>query len=52
MPSTNIVIASALIKCITFKLKFSGRFGSFFRKKYINKCNKKKAPGYPEPFTI
>lgn len=50
MAATNITMAMALMVCITFKLKLVGRLSSFLRKKYINKSNKKKAPGYPEPF--
>jgi hypothetical protein len=45
MPATNIIIAVALMACITFKLKLVGRLGSFFLKKYMNKFNKKE--GYP-----
>lgn len=36
-----MVIASALIKCITLRLKLSGLLGSFFLKKYIRKYNRK-----------
>jgi hypothetical protein len=39
-----MVIANALIKCIILMLTLSGRLGSFFLKKYINKCINK--PGY------
>jgi hypothetical protein len=42
MPATNIMMAVALIACITFRLKLVGLFGSFFRKKYISKFNKKR----------
>jgi len=42
IPARNIIIAMALIVCITFRLKLVGRFGSFFLKKYMNKFNKKK----------
>lgn len=42
MPSRNIIIAMALIVCITFRLKLVGLFGSFFLKKYIRKFNKKR----------
>jgi hypothetical protein len=35
MPAKNMIMASALIKCITLKLKLSGLLGSFFLKKYI-----------------
>ena len=42
IPPTNIMMAIALIVCITFKLKLVGLFGSFFRKKYMNKFSKKK----------
>ena len=35
MPSRNILIAMALITCITLRLKLVGLFGSFFLKKYI-----------------
>ncbi len=38
----NIIIAVALIKCITFRLKLVGLFGSFFLKKYMNKFSKKR----------
>jgi len=37
MPSTNIIIAIALMVCITFKLKLVGLLGSFFLKKYMYK---------------
>jgi len=37
MPSKNIIIAIALMVCITLRLKLVGLFGSFFLKKYINK---------------
>jgi hypothetical protein len=37
-----MMIAIALITCITFRLKLVGRFGSFFLKKYMNKFKKKK----------
>jgi hypothetical protein len=42
MPARNMIIAVALIICITFRLKLVGLLGSFFRKKYMNKFNKKK----------
>jgi len=42
MPAMNIIMAIALIVCITFRLKLVGLFGSFFLKKYMNKFNKKK----------
>jgi len=42
IPSTNIVIAIALMMCITLRLKLVGLLGSFFLKKYMNKFNKKK----------
>jgi len=35
MPITNIIIAIALMVCITLRLKLVGRLGSFFLKKYI-----------------
>jgi hypothetical protein len=41
MPATNIMMAMALIVCITFRLKLVGLLGSFFLKKYISKFNKK-----------
>ena len=37
MPSKNMIIAIALMVCITLRLKFVGLLGSFFLKKYINK---------------
>lgn len=37
-----MMMAIALIACITFRLKLVGRFGSFFLKKYMNKFKKKK----------
>jgi len=37
MPSKNIIIAIALMVCITLRLKLVGLLGSFFLKKYINK---------------
>jgi len=37
-----MMIAVALMICITFRLKLVGLFGSFFRKKYMNKFNKKR----------
>ena len=40
MPNKNMLIASALMKCIARRLKFVGRFGSFFRKKYIDQMYK------------
>jgi hypothetical protein len=42
MPARNIIIAIALITCITFRLKLVGLLGSFFLKKYMNKFSKKK----------
>ena len=42
IPATNMMMAMALIVCITFRLKLVGLFGSFFRKKYISKFNKKR----------
>jgi hypothetical protein len=42
IPARNIIMAMALITCITFRLKLVGLFGSFFRKKYMNKFSKKK----------
>ena len=33
--SKNMIIAVALIMCITLRLKLLGRLGSFFLKKYI-----------------
>jgi hypothetical protein len=41
MPSKKTVMAIALMACITLRLKFVGLFGSFFRKKYINKYKQK-----------
>jgi hypothetical protein len=35
MPNKNMIMAIALIVCITLKLKLVGRLGSFFLKKYI-----------------
>jgi len=53
MPATNIMIAVAFIICITFRLKLVGLFGSFFRKKYMNKFNKKRRlPGNGKPSGI
>jgi hypothetical protein len=50
MPATNTMMAIALIVCITFRLKLVGLFGSFFRKKYMNKFNKKRRlPATGEP---
>jgi len=37
MPNKKIVIAVALMTCITLKLKLVGLLGSFFLKKYIAK---------------
>ncbi len=37
IPNKNTVIAIVLITCIALMLKLVGLFGSFFRKKYINK---------------
>jgi len=45
MPAKNMMIAVALIACITFRLKLVGLFGSFFLKKYMNKFIKKE--GFP-----
>jgi len=42
MPARNMMMAIALMACITFRLKLVGRFGSFFLKKYMNKFKKKK----------
>lgn len=42
MPATNIIIAVALIVCMTLRLKLVGLLGSFFLKKYISKFSKKK----------
>jgi len=42
IPPTNMMIAVALMICITFRLKLVGLFGSFFRKKYMSKFNKKR----------
>ncbi len=41
MPPVNIIIAVALIMCITLRLKFCGLFGSFFLKKYIKQIYNK-----------
>jgi hypothetical protein len=41
IPARNMIIAMALIACITFRLKLVGLFGSFLRKKYMNKFTKK-----------
>lgn len=41
MPARNIIMAMVLMACITFRLKLVGRFGSFLRKKYMNKFIKK-----------
>jgi len=50
IPATNIMIAIALMVCITFRLKLVGLFGSFFRKKYMNKFSKKRRlPATGEP---
>jgi len=46
-----MMIAIALIICITLRLKLVGRFGSFFLKKYMNKFNKKKE-GSPKPESL
>ncbi len=35
MLAKNIIMAVALMACITRKLKLVGRLGSFFLKKYI-----------------
>jgi hypothetical protein len=45
------MIAIALIICITLRLKLVGLLGSFFRKKYMNKINKKKE-GSPKPESL
>ena len=37
IPAKNIIMAMALMVCITLRLKLVGLFGSFFLKKYINK---------------
>jgi hypothetical protein len=42
IPARNIMIAIALMACITFRLKLVGLLGSFFLKKYMNKFNKKR----------
>jgi hypothetical protein len=42
MPAKNMIMAMALMACITLRLKLVGLFGSFFLKKYMNKINKKK----------
>jgi hypothetical protein len=53
IPARNIMMAIALIVCITFRLKLVGLFGSFFLKKYINKINKKRRlPGNREAFGV
>jgi hypothetical protein len=45
-----MMMAVALMICITFKLKFWGLSGSFLRKKYIYKYNKKRGLRMiPEP---
>jgi len=50
MPPRNIIMAMALMICITLRLKLVGLLGSFFLKKYMNKFNKKKkAPRNGEP---
>jgi hypothetical protein len=41
MPARNMIMAMALMACITFRLKLVGRLGSFLRKKYMNKFTKK-----------
>jgi len=51
MPAANISIAMALMTCITFRLKLVGLLGSFLRKKYMNKFNKKKE-GSPKPESL
>jgi hypothetical protein len=44
-----MIIAIALITCITLRLKLVGLLGSFFLKKYIYKFNKKRRlSGTPE----
>jgi len=40
IPAKNMIMAIALIVCITLRLKLVGLFGSFFLKKYINKYRK------------
>jgi len=40
-----MMIAIALMACITFRLKLVGRLGSFFLKKYIYKYMGKKMKG-------
>ncbi len=52
MPPKNMMMAMALIICITFKLKFIGLFGSFFLKKYITQIyiKKESPPSYSEGF--
>jgi len=45
MPNINMMMAMALMACITFRLKLVGRLGSFFLKKYIYKYMGKKAKG-------
>jgi len=55
MPAMNIIIAVALIACITFRLKLVGLFGSFFLKKYIRKFNKKRrltVAGKPSEYLV
>jgi hypothetical protein len=53
IPATNMMMAIALMVCITFRLKLVGLFGSFFLKKYMNKFNKKRRlPGKREAFII
>jgi hypothetical protein len=42
IPSKNMMMAIALMVCITFRLKLVGLFGSFFLKKYIYKYIGKK----------
>jgi len=42
IPATNMIIAVALIMCITFRLKLVGLLGSFFLKKYMYKLSKKR----------
>jgi len=45
MPNINMMMAIALMACITFRLKLVGRLGSFFLKKYIYKYMGKKVKG-------
>ena len=45
MPNINMMMAMALMVCITFRLKLVGRLGSFFLKKYMYKYMGKKVKG-------